>query len=162
MKVGRTIEEFAVGQKCEFSRKFTAKDVALMAELIGDHNPFHIAGEFATKSRFGAPIIHGWLVGGMICHFGGDLYPGPGCIAEKIELSFLKPVYFDETIRAVCTILDVNVKRRRIKFGMECFNEKGEKVVEGSAIGLPTQMEVTEMPVGAVRPSTPIDLISRN
>jgi 3-hydroxybutyryl-CoA dehydratase len=97
----------------------------------------------------------------MICHFGGDLYPGPGCIAEKIELSFLKPVYFDETIRAVCTILEVNLKRKRIKFGMECFNEKGEKVVEGSAIGLPTQQEVSNLPIGAVRHCNPVDPISK-
>jgi len=160
MKLGRTIAEFQVGQTCEFSRKFTARDTELMAELIGDHNPFHYPCEFASKSRFHAPIIHGWLVGGMICHFGGDLYPGPGCIAEKIEISFLKPVYFDETIRAVCTILEVDENRHRIKFGMECFNEKGEKVVKGSAIGLPTQIDVSDTHVDGIISSSPIDLNS--
>lgn len=158
MKLGRTIDEFEVGQTCEFSRKFTAKDTALMAELIGDHNPFHYHCEFALKSRFQQPIIHGWLVGGMICHFGGDLYPGPGCIAEKIELSFLKPVFFDETIRAVCTILEVNTTKKRIKFGMDCYNEKNEKVVTGSAIGIPTQQEITNISVDNTFASKAVDL----
>ncbi len=142
MKIGRTIEEFKVGMQREFSHTFTQKETENMAELIGDHNPFHFDGEFVRNTRFKEPIVHGMLVGGMICHFGGDIFPGPGYLAESIVYKFLKPVYFGQTIKAIGKVSKVKRKQKRITFEMECFNEKGEKVVEGKVVGIPFQVEV--------------------
>ncbi len=142
MKIGRTIEEFKVGMQREFSHTFSQKETETMAELIGDHNPFHFDGEFVRNTRFKEPIVHGMLVGGMICHFGGDIFPGPGYLAESIEYKFLKPVYFGQTIKAIGKVSKVKRKQKRVTFSMECFNEKGEKVVEGKVVGIPFQVEV--------------------
>ena len=144
MKVGRTIDEFEVGMQAEFSHTFTQRETETMANLIGDHNPFHYNGEFIRKTRFKKPIVHGLLVGGMISHFGGDLFPGPCCLAETISFEFLKPVFFGETIRAVARITKVDKEQKRLAFSMSCFNEKGEKVVEGIAICIPYQIEVSD------------------
>ena len=144
MKVGRTIDEFEVGMQAEFSHTFTQRETETMANLIGDHNPFHYNGEFIRKTRFKKPIVHGLLVGGMISHFGGDLFPGPCCLAETISFEFLKPVFFGETIRAVARITKVDKEHKRLAFSMSCFNEKGEKVVEGIAICIPYQTEVSD------------------
>jgi 3-hydroxybutyryl-CoA dehydratase len=144
MKIGRSINEYRIGQSAEFTRSFTEAETALMGNLIGDHNPFHYNGEFVRKSRFLSPIVHGWLVGGVICHFGGDLFPGPGIIAEKIETSFLKPVYFDEPIHFVCTVTEIDPKRKRVTFCMDCYNMHGEIVVKGKCIGIPTQIDVSD------------------
>ena len=142
MKIGRTIDEFEVGMQAEFSHTFTQRETEIMADLIGDHNPFHYNGKFIRKTRFKKPIVHGLLVGGMISHFGGDLFPGPCCLAETISFEFLKPVFFGETIRAVARITKVDKEQKRLAFSMSCFNEKGEKVVEGIAICIPYQIEV--------------------
>jgi 3-hydroxybutyryl-CoA dehydratase len=144
MKIGRIIDEFEVGMQAEFSHTFTQKETETMAVLIGDHNPFHYNGEFIRKTRFKKPIVHGLLVGGMISHFGGDLFPGPCCLAETISFEFLKPVFFGETIRAVARITKVDKEQKRLAFSMSCFNEKGEKVVEGIAICIPYQIEVSD------------------
>ncbi len=144
MKIGRIIDEFEVGMQAEFSHTFTQKETETMADLIGDHNPFHYNGEFIRKTRFKKPIVHGLLVGGMISHFGGDLFPGPCCLAETISFEFLKPVFFGETIRAVARITKVDKEQKRLAFSMSCFNEKGEKVVEGIAICIPYQIEVSD------------------
>jgi len=144
MKVGRTIDEFEVGMQAEFSHTFTQRETETMADLIGDHNPFHYNGEFIRKTRFKKPIVHGLLIGGMISHFGGDLFPGPCCLAETISFEFLKPVFFGETIRAVARITKVDKEQKRLAFSMSCFNEKGEKVVEGIAICIPYQIEVSD------------------
>jgi len=144
MKVGRTIDEFEVGMQAEFSHTFTQRETETMANLIGDHNPFHYNGEFIRKTRFKKPIVHGLLVGGMISHFGGDLFPGPCCLAETISFEFLKPVFFGETIRAVARITKVDKEQKRLAFSMSCFNEKGEKVVEGIAICIPYQIDVSD------------------
>jgi 3-hydroxybutyryl-CoA dehydratase len=144
MKVGRSIDEFKVGDKRTFKRTFTAEETHLMGELTGDHNPFHFDSEFVKQTKFKKPIVHGLLIGGMICHFGGDIFPGPGYLAEKMDFKFLKPVFFDEEITAVGTVTAVDKKRRRVVFAMECFNPKGEKVLEGTVTGIPHQVDVPE------------------
>ena len=144
-KIGRSIFEFEVGMQAEFSHTFTQEETETMAELIGDHNPFHYDGEFIRKTRFKRPIVHGLLVGGMISHFGGDLFPGPGCLAETIDLRFLGPVYFGDTIRAVATITMVDREQNRLAFSMECFNKKGQKVAEGKATCIPYQIEINDI-----------------
>ena len=130
--------------QAEFSHTFTQRETETMADLIGDHNPFHYNGEFIRKTRFKKPIVHGLLVGGMISHFGGNLFPGPCCLAETISFEFLKPVFFGETIRAVARITKVDKEQKRLAFSMSCFNEKGEKVVECIAICIPYQIEVSD------------------
>lgn len=142
MKIGRTIDEFEVGMTLTFSRAFTQADTEAMAELIGDHNPFHFAGPFVEHTRFKRPIAHGMLIGGMICHFGGDIFPGPGYLAESMQFKFLKPVYFGETITATGTVTAVDRERQRVTFTMDCANEAGEKVFEGEVVGIPHQVEV--------------------
>ncbi|MHA1343162.1 MAG: MaoC family dehydratase [Promethearchaeota archaeon] len=142
MKIGRSIKEFEVGMVAEFSHTFTREETELMADLIGDHNPFHYDCEFVRKTRFKKPIVHGLLIGGMISHFGGDLFPGPGCLAEEISFKFLKPVFFGDTIRAVATIIKIDREQNRLTFSMECYNMNSEKVCEGKAICIPYQIEI--------------------
>jgi len=143
MIIGREIDKFKVGMRAEFSHTFTKEETEAMAELIQDHNPFHYEGEFIQKTRFKRPIVHGLLVGGMISHFGGDLFPGPGCLAEEISFKFLKPVYFGDTIKAYCEIKVVDIEQKRLTFKMECYNANKEKVCEGIAICIPYKIEVS-------------------
>ena len=144
MKLGRTIDEFEVGMKAEFSHTFTQEETEILADLIGDHNPFHYEGEFIRKTRFRKPIVHGLLVGGMISHFGGDLFPGPCCLAETISFKFLKPVFFGDTIKAIATITEVDKNQKRLAFSMSCYNKAGIKVCEGEATCIPYQIEVSD------------------
>ena len=141
-KIGRSIKEFEVGMTRKFSKTFSQKQTETMAELIGDHNPFHFEGPFVEKTRFKRPIAHGMLVAGMICHFGGDIFPGPGYLAESMEFKYIRPVYFGETIKAVGKVTYVDKKRKRVSFEMNCFNEKGKKVLWGSVVGIPYQIDV--------------------
>ena len=144
VKIGRTIDEFKTGMQFTFKRKFTAGETRLMGELTGDHNPFHADSEFVKRTKFKKPIVHGLLVGGMICHFGGDIFPGPGYLAESMEFKFLKAVFFDEEITAVGSVTAVDIKRRRVTFGMDCFNQKGDKVLEATVVGIPFQVDVPD------------------
>jgi len=143
MIIGRTLDEFQIGMKAEFSHTFTQKETELMAELIADHNPFHYEGEFIRKTRFKRPIVHGLLVGGMISHFGGNLFPGPGSLAEEISSKFLKPVFFGETIRAVAEITKVDKQQNRLTFKMDAYNSNDEKVCEAEATCIPYKIEIS-------------------
>ena len=145
MKIGRSIDEFEVGMKRTFSRRFTKENTELMGDLLGDHNPFHYDNQFIKKTRFKKPIVHGLLVGGMICHFGGDLFPGPGYLATQMDFEFIKPVFFNETITAKGTVIEVDRQNKRVKFSMECFNELGEMVLKGKVTGIPYQVNIGEI-----------------
>ena len=142
MKIGRTIDEFQVGQRVEFSRTFTQNETETMGDLIGDHNPYHFPGPFVEKTKFKKPIVHGLLVGGMICHFGGDIFPGPGYLAESMNFQFIKPVYPGETIRAFGEVIAVDNDTKRVSFKMECYNEQNIKVLRGEVIGIPKQVTI--------------------
>jgi 3-hydroxybutyryl-CoA dehydratase len=143
VKIGRTIDEFEVGMQREFSKVFTQAETEQLADLIGDHNPFHFEGEFIQKTRFKKPIAHGLLIGGMICHFGGDIFPGPGYLAESMNFQFLKPVYFGERIRAMGTVMAVDKNRKRVTFEMRCYNEQNEEVLRGEVVGIPFQVDIS-------------------
>jgi acyl dehydratase len=145
LKIGRNIDEYKEGMKAEFSHTFTQEETELMANLIGDHNPFHFEGEFIRKTRFKKPIVHGLLVGGMISHFGGDLFPGPGCLAETIIFKFLKPVFFNDTIHAIATITKVDKVQNRLTFSMEGYNILGDLVIAAEATCIPYEIEIKDV-----------------
>jgi 3-hydroxybutyryl-CoA dehydratase len=130
--------------QADFFHTFTAEETRIMADLIGDHNPFHYEGEFIKKTRFKKAIMHGLLVGGMIIHFGGDLFPRPGCLAETIEFKFLRPVFFGDRVHAYCEITEVDREQKRVTFEMNCFNDQGENVVWGRATCISYLIEVSD------------------
>jgi 3-hydroxybutyryl-CoA dehydratase len=143
-RLGRSIDEFKEGMTFEYSRAFTQNDTEMMGDLIGDHNLFHYEGDFIKNTKFKKPIVHGMLIGGMICHFGGDIFPGPGYLAEQMDFKFIKPVYFGDIIRAVGTVTAVDRERKRVSFHMNCYNAKNEIVLEGNVIGIPFLVELPD------------------
>ena len=87
LKIGDNYkEEFVITQ--EMVNKF--------AELSGDKNPLHLDKEFAAKTRFKKPIVHGLF---SVTSFGkvmGTKFPGHGSIHVGQNLSFKRPLYPDQ------------------------------------------------------------------
>jgi acyl dehydratase len=48
------------------SRIITADDVARWARVAADDNPLHLDAEFAARTRFGRPIVHGSLLFALV------------------------------------------------------------------------------------------------
>lgn len=59
---GSRLTSMAVGDSISVTRTFTEDDVQAFADLSGDHNPLHLDKEYAKKTRFGRPIVHGVLI----------------------------------------------------------------------------------------------------
>src|SRR4051812_36314013 len=92
---------------------FSQDQVNRFAEVTGDNNPVHTNPEFAARSMFRRPIMHGMLSASLFSKVFGTLFPGEGTIYLKQSLNFLKPMYVDTTYTAMFTVKEVIKDKNR-------------------------------------------------
>ncbi len=126
------INEIVVGMKASYSQTITDSDIKSFAGISGDHNPVHVDSEYAAESRFGKRIAHGLMSAGFFSAIFGTKIPGPGCVYVSQTLSFLRPVYIDDTVTAEVEVKKVDQEKRRVFFDTTC-KVRGKKVITGSA-----------------------------
>lgn len=102
-----------IGQTYSHDFKFTQDEVNRFADVTGDKNPVHTNAEFAAKTMFKRPIMHGMLGAALFSKVFGVLFPGEGTIYLKQSLSFLKPMYVDVNYEAVFTVKEVIKEKNR-------------------------------------------------
>ena len=102
-----------LGQTYSHDFKFTQEEVNLFAEVTGDKNPVHLDADFAAKTLFKKPIMHGMLGAALFSKVFGVLFPGEGTIYLKQSLSFLRPMFVDVDYEAVFTVKEVNKEKHR-------------------------------------------------
>ncbi|MDJ1480170.1 MaoC family dehydratase [Cytophagaceae bacterium DM2B3-1] len=86
---------------------FSQKDVEAFATVTGDTNPLHLDAEFAAKTIFRKPIIHGFLGGSVFSKVLGTQFPGEGSIYLKQSMEFVQPMVVGVTYQAVFTVLEI-------------------------------------------------------
>lgn len=129
---GFYFEDLSVGTTDEFSKTITEADIQSFADVSGDVNPVHLNAEFAKTTPFKGCIAHGILTASFISTVIGTRMPGPGCIYVAQNLKFKAPVRAGDTVKAVCTITELNEKRKFVDIQTRCF--VGEQmVVDGNA-----------------------------
>lgn len=122
-----------IGKSASYKKKFTAVDVNGFAAISGDDNPVHLDENYAEQSIFGRRIVHGVLVASMYSKIFGTIYPGRGAIYLSQSLKFIKPVYLNEEITAIATLIEFDETRKRGLFKTESINSKGDLVLVGEA-----------------------------
>jgi len=130
----RIKRSFKTGQKACFTKRATPRDVRLFAQTTGDWNPLHMDEKFARKTRFKTRIVHGLWSGGLISAVLGTQLPGPGAIYLSQSLRFERPVFIGDTLRAEVVIAAWLPKKRIVKLKTQCFNQRSERVVKGTAV----------------------------
>lgn len=126
----KTIRGIRPGDVFVVQRTFTREDTVAFGELTRDYNPVHYDERFAAAKGMNGLICHGLLVGGMLCEAGGQL----AWLASGMSFTFIKPVYFGDTITCTVMITDVDEKKRA-RAVAEYVNQHGEKVMEGHLTG---------------------------
>jgi 3-hydroxybutyryl-CoA dehydratase len=126
------IEEITVGMEVSYSQTITDADVKCFAGISGDHNPVHMSDEYAQKSRFQKRIAHGLMSASYFSALFGTKIPGPGCVYVAQSLNFKKPVYLNDTVTAIVTVTNVDIKKRRVFFKTIC-KVKNKIVIDGEA-----------------------------
>jgi 3-hydroxybutyryl-CoA dehydratase len=100
----------------------------------------HLDEMYAAKSRFGRRIAHGMLAVSYISAVLGTVFPGPGTIYLSQNVSFLKPVFLGDTVTATVTVSKFRAEKGILTLVTECWNQHGEKVVDGQAVCLVTDV----------------------
>jgi acyl dehydratase len=113
--------------------KFTQADVVKFAEVTGDFNPIHIDAEYAAKTMFKKPIVHGFLSGAVFSKVFGTLFPGEGTIYLSQEMKFLAPIFVEEQYEARFEVMEVNTEKHIGIVNCSLVNSEGAPCITGVA-----------------------------
>ena len=127
-------EELKIGMSYEMKRVFTQDEVKAFAELTYDTNPLHNNAEYAKKSSFGQLIVPGFLSGSLFSAIIGTRFPGEGTIYLNQNMSFRRPVFPGQQVRAVVSVKELFHEKRRALLETYCFDENGNILIEGTAL----------------------------
>lgn len=133
-----TYEQLHIGDTACMEKTISESDVYGFAGITGDFNPVHISKTHAEKSLFGERVAHGMLVGSLFSSVMAMTMPGPGGIYVSQALEFVAPVKMGDTIAATVTVTE-KMAKRRVRLECQAHNQKGELVIRGEAIVLPSK-----------------------
>ena len=119
-----------VGDSEKFIKTITDADILLFAAVSGDMNQLHINDEYAKTTFFGRRIAHGALTSSLIPAALTLAFPGSVYISQYVE--FKAPVYIGDTITVIVSCKEKREKRQ-VVMQTNCYNQKGECVLEGEA-----------------------------
>lgn len=115
------------------SVKFKQADVIKFAEVTGDFNPIHLDEEYAAKTMFKKPIVHGFLSGAVFSKVFGTLFPGEGTIYLSQEMKFMAPIFVEEQYEARFEVLEVNTEKHIGIVNCTLANSEGTPCIIGVA-----------------------------
>jgi acyl dehydratase len=153
--IGLTLGDIRVGDTAKIVRRVDDGDIASFVDAVGDYNPVHADREYAATTIFKEPIAPGIWTAGLISAVIGTRLPGPGAIYLSQDLKFLKPVLFHDVITARVEVVEVLSERNRMRLKTVCTNQRGEEVLTGEALVMPSKTSVEY-----VRPQTGTGLVS--
>lgn len=126
------IEEIKIGMSATYAQTITDADVKFFAGLSGDRNPVHMDEDYAKKSRFKKRIAHGMISASFFSALFGTKIPGEGCVYTRQSLNFKRPIYINDTVEAVVTVISIDLEKRRVVFETIC-KVDGKVAIDGEA-----------------------------
>lgn len=143
---GVTVHELAPGDAAEFTRVASEAHVAEFVESCGDRNPVHSDSAYAAATAFKERIAPGIWTAGLLSAVIGTRLPGPGTIYVSQDLRFVRPVKLGDAITARVEVIEVHAERNRVRLRTVCRNHRGEEVLTGEALVMPSRTPVRYEP----------------
>ena len=123
--------EIKIGDKATVVHKITKADIDKFVNLTGDDNKLHVNKEFASRTEFKQPVVHGMLGASFISTLIGTKLPGDGGLWFSQTLEFLRPVRIDDTITVIAEVIQKNDKANSIELKTEILNQNKQIVTTG-------------------------------
>ncbi len=135
-----TYDEISIGQSARLLRTLSLSDISAFAAVSGDTNPAHTDADFAGDTLLHGVVAHGMWGGALISALLGTKFPGHGTIYRDQVLHFCRPVRVGDTVTVTVTVTAKDDKEKSIELDCQVLNQKGERVLHGTAKVLaPTQ-----------------------
>jgi phosphate acetyltransferase len=122
-----------LGQSARLLRTLTLADIQAFAAVSGDTNPAHLDAKYANDTLFHGVIAHGMWGGALISALLGTQFPGPGTIYLDQVLHFTKPVRVGDTLTVTATVVSKDEAKKSVELDCQVLNQKGERVLHGTA-----------------------------
>jgi 3-oxoacyl-[acyl-carrier protein] reductase len=126
-------ENIKIGDKAEIKHLITENDINKFVSLTGDDNKIHINKEYAAKTAFKKPVVHGMLSASFISTIIGTKIPGDGALWFSQSLEFILPVRIGDTITIIGEVIAKDERQKAIELKTEVFNQDKQKVISGKA-----------------------------
>lgn len=128
----RPFDEIQVGDTASIERRLHLEDVATLASLAGDLNPYLVDPAFASTHRYGEPVAPAPWALALVSALIGTVLPGPGAIIKAQTIDFLRPVGIDDLLTITLTVTAKH-PAREVELGFAGRNQEGREVLSGTA-----------------------------
>ena len=127
-------EEFETGMQLNIDNVVIDKNDMIAFAKKYDYIPFHTDEEYAKKTIFGNLIAPGVMsfMAVWAKYLETDLAGDQLLAGKSTKIEWMKPVYADDVLNAVCTVSKLirrNEKNGLVELTFEVFNQKGELVL---------------------------------
>lgn len=130
----KTINVYAVGYQYKHFFEYSQSQVVDFAKITGDDNPIHLSDEYASKSIFNRPIMHGFLSASVFSKVFGTLFPGEGTIYISQSLEFKKPMFVNQQYIAIFEIESINQEKGIAVVSTGIFDDQQNQTIIGKGV----------------------------
>jgi len=109
--------------------------VQLYADASGDHNPIHVDPEFAARTDFGRPIVHGMLLLAYLSRLLSGRFGSAWPCTGTLDARFRAPAMVGATIvvHGLIEAVEPDQDGPRIACGLRCEDAEGQALVTATA-----------------------------
>jgi acyl dehydratase/NAD(P)-dependent dehydrogenase (short-subunit alcohol dehydrogenase family) len=152
-----------IAREYEFEVDVTDEDAKEFAKISGDWNPLHTNSDYAAKTIYRRPILHGAYSSGLVSRMAGMHIPGRDCLLHGIKLKFISPIYLPARLKVrgkllreadgdgavEVTISDIHTGVRYVDGSYEFGRHHYEEVIDNPSLVFPSESDGLILVTGA-------------
>ncbi|GJL81071.1 MAG: dehydratase [marine bacterium B5-7] len=146
---GKGFIEVEMGETFGATLTVTEGHIVTACGMFGDFNPVHSNHEFAARTLFGRPVLHGPFTSALVTAPVGMFFEGTAIAYLEHNCRFVKPVYAGDTLTTTWTITAKVEKPRHdggvISMAATCQNQNNEEVANADGAILVMNKLMPEM-----------------
>lgn len=137
---GKGFDQLRVGDSFSNSWTLTETHIVLGAGLFNDFNPLHVNQVFASESRFGGRIAHGYLTSNAMAALLGMVFHSTAIAYVEHHIRFTHPVRAGDTLTISWSVTALE-RKPKLDGGLvtlhgSCTNQEGIEAASAEAMML--------------------------
>jgi 3-oxoacyl-[acyl-carrier protein] reductase len=125
--------EIEIGMVKVLTHLLTQEDIKSFVELTGDDNRLHTDSDYASKTSFKKPVVHGMLGASFISTIIGTKMPGDGALWFSQSLEFLLPARIGDLLTVRAEVISKDDRNQVVELKTDVINQFKQKLIQGIA-----------------------------